>query len=657
MVCAAGHASREVIIMADEKRPSENPASKPATAGQTGTPSGASPGTRPITLPITRPVPRPGERPLPVDGDEAASDRGFLGTLDPLVIRAADGRVVWEMESLDFLAGRGSENVDEDLWRQSALTRKHGLYEVTDGIYQVRGFDLSNMTIVEGQRGIIVIDPLISAETAAAALALYRNHRGERAVTAMIYTHAHVDHFGGVLGVVEPDSGIPVVAPDGFLDNVVSENVYAGTAMFRRGYYYDGHPLARNSSGRVGIGLGAGASTGSIGLIVPTIDITATGQEEVLDGVRIVFQLTPGTECPSEMNLYFPAQRALCMAENATHTLHNVLTLRGAQVRDARMWSRYLSEAIELFGNRSDVEFASHHWPTWETDAIVTFLAEQRDLYAYLHDQTVRLMNQGLTGSEIAEDFEIPPALADRAHTHGYYGSVSHNVKAIYQRYLGWYDGNPAHLWQHPPTAAATRYVDVMGGIAATLEHARRYLEAGDLRFAVELASHAVFADPGDGAARDLLATGLERLGFGAQNATWRNAFLTGATELRYGVGRNDIDSGGLLGALTVTQLFDTLAIRVVGPLSWHESFAINWVITDSRELYRMELSHGALIHFAVAKARPADLNVRITHARLAQAIAAGSFSGVDMTGDTGVLPRLLALLDAPDPSFAVVTP
>ena len=590
-------------------------------------------------------------------GSDEAVDRGFLGTLDPLVITAADGRVVWELESLAFLAGDGSENVPESLWRQSALTARHGLYEVTEGIYQVRGFDLSNMTLVEGDRGVIVIDPLISAETAAAALALYRSHRGERAVTAIVYTHAHVDHFGGVLGVAEPDAGIPVVAPEHFLDNAVSENVYAGTAMFRRGYYYDGHPLARNSSGRVGIGLGPGASTGTIGLIVPTLEITKTGQEEVLDGVRIVFQLTPGTESPSEMNLYFPAQRALCMAENATHTLHNLLTLRGAQVRDPRMWSRYLGEAIELFGRRSDVEFASHHWPTWGTDAIVAFLTEQRDVYAYLHDQTVRLMNQGQTGSEIAEDFEMPPALAERWHTHGYYGSVSHNVKAIYQRYLGWYDGNPAHLWQHPPTAAAARYVEVMGGVAATLEHARRYLDAGDLRFAVELASHAVFADPGDGAARELLATGLERLGFGAENATWRNVFLTGATELRYGVGRTDLSAGGLLSALTVTQLFDTLAIRLVGPRAWNESFAINWVITDTRELYRMELSHGALIHFPVAKPRPADLNVRITHARLAQAVAGASFGGVDMTGDAGVLPRLFALLDAPDPSFAVVTP
>jgi alkyl sulfatase BDS1-like metallo-beta-lactamase superfamily hydrolase len=588
---------------------------------------------------------------------DAAVDRGFLGSIDPMVIHADDGRVVWEMDSLAFLAADGSENVADSLWRQSALTARHGLYEVTAGIYQVRGFDLSNLTIVEGDTGVIVIDPLISAETAAAALALYRRHRGDRPVTALIYTHAHADHFGGVLGVVEPDTAIPVVAPEHFLDNAVSENVYAGTAMFRRGYYYDGHPLARAATGRVGIGLGPGASTGSIGLVAPTVTITHTGQEEVLDGVRFIFQLTPGTECPSEMNFYLPRERALCMAENATHTMHNLLTLRGAQVRDPRMWSRYLGEAIELFGHRSDVEVASHHWPTWGTAAIVEFLTEQRDLYAYLHDQTVRLMNQGLIGSEIAENFEVPPSLAARWHARGYYGSVSHNVKAIYQRYLGWYDGNPAHLWQHPPAEAASRYVEVMGGVAATLEHARRYLDSGDLRFSVELASHAVFADPGDSAARELLATGLERLGLGAENATWRNAYLTGATELRYGVGRNDVSAAGLLSVLTVTQLFDTLAIRVVGPRAWNEDFAINWVITDTRDLYRLELSHGALIHFPVVTPRAADLSVRISRARLAQGVATGSFSGVDMTGDASVLPRLFALLDGPAPDFAVVTP
>ena len=281
--------------------------------------------------------------------------------------------------------------------------------------------------------------------------------------------------------------------------------------MLRRGYYYGGVTLPKSAKGTLGMGLGPTVSTGSVGLIAPTLDITSTGQEEVLDGVRIVFQSTPGTECPAEMNFYFPDHRALCLAENATHNLHNLLTLRGAQVRDPRIWSRYLAEAMELFANQSDVAFASHHWPTWGAHNIVTYLAGQRDLYAYLHDQTLRLMNQGYVGAEIAEMLEMPPGLDAAWHTHGYYGSVNHNVKAIYQRYLGWYDGNPAHLWLHPPVAAAERYVQVIGGVDATVAKAISFLEKGDLRFAAELASHAVFAAPDSETARQVLVHGADR--------------------------------------------------------------------------------------------------------------------------------------------------
>ena len=300
--------------------------------------------------------------------DFVNADRGFVGTLEPMVVKAADGRVVWDMDSWGFLDGDCPDTVNPSLWRQAQLTAKHGLYEVTDGIYQVRGFEMSNMTLVESDHGVIVIDPLISQEVAAAALALYRQHRGDRAVTAVIYTHAHLDHFGGVLGVVDEDTSVPILAPEHFLEHAVSENVYAGTAMLRRSYYYAAIGLPKSATGTLGIGLGAGGSTGTPGLIAPTHYITRTGQQEVLDGVRIVFQLTPGTECPAEMNFCFPDKRALCMAENATHNLHNLLTLRGAQVRDPRIWSRYLAEAIDLFARDADVAFASHHWPTWGTD-------------------------------------------------------------------------------------------------------------------------------------------------------------------------------------------------------------------------------------------------------------------------------------------------
>ena len=590
--------------------------------------------------------------------DFADADRGLIGTLEPMVVTTADGRVVWDMDQWAFLDADCPASAHPSLWRQAQLTAKHGLYEVTDGIYQVRGFDMSNMTLVEGDRGVIVIDPLISAETAVAALALYRRYRGERPVTAVVYTHAHIDHFGGVLGVVDADTDVPIIAPEHFLEHAVSENVYAGTAMLRRSYYYAGVHLPKSATGTLGIGLGAGGSTGTTGLIAPTLEITHTGQEEVVDGVRMVFQMTPGTECPAEMNFAFPEQRALCLAENATHNLHNLLTLRGAQVRDPRIWSRYLGEAIELFAGESDVAFASHHWPTWGTEQIVTYLTQQRDLYAYLHDQTLRLINQGYVATEIGDMIEMPPALERAWHSHGYYGSVNHNVKAIYQRYLGWYDANPAHLWQHPPEAAGARYVAALGGQDAAVSAARGFAADGDLRFAAELAGHAVFADPADETARDLLADVLERLGRGSENATWRNAYLSGAAELRAGtIDHTDIDPSGLAPALTVTQLFDSVAIRIVGEKAWDQEFSIDWTLIDSGEQFHMALSNGALIHHPTSAGRGADLAVTLTRPQLLALLTAGSADGVEMVGDAGVLGRLQSLTDAPDPDFAIVTP
>jgi len=346
------------------------------------------------------------------------AEHGFIATLDPLTIKTADdGPVVFDSAPFAYLDGERPDTVNPSLWRQAQLCRKNGLYQVTEGIYQVRGFDISNMTIVEGNTGMIVIDPLISAECAAAGLALYREHRGDRPVTGVIYTHSHVDHFGGVNGVLPDGAGeVEIYAPEGFLEHAVSENVYAGTAMNRRASYMYGANLDRSPAGQVCTGLGIATSSGTVGLIAPTVDITRTRQEEVIDGVTIVFQLTPGTEAPAEMNFYFPAQRALCMAENATHNLHNLLTLRGALVRDARVWSRYLNEAIELFGAYTDVEFASHHWPTWGNKNVIRFLSQQRDLYAYLHDQTLRMLNNGATGIEIAEDFQLPPVLESAWH-------------------------------------------------------------------------------------------------------------------------------------------------------------------------------------------------------------------------------------------------
>ncbi|GHA96993.1 alkyl/aryl-sulfatase [Streptomyces termitum] len=606
------------------------------------------------------------------DFDDA--DRGFVAALVPGVVKAADGRTVWDDDAYGFLDGECPDTAHPGLWRQGRLCSRQGLYEVTEGIYQVRGLDMSNMTLVEGERGVVVVDPLISVETAAAALALYREHRGERPVTGVIYTHSHGDHFGGVRGVLPhgAEEGVPILAPAGFLEHAVSENVYAGNAMSRRATFMYGMGLPKGPRGQIGTGLGQGGSTGTISLIPPTVDITRTGQEETVDGVRIVFQLTPGTEAPAEMNFLFPDHRALCLAENATHTMHNVLTLRGAVVRDSRIWAHYLDEAIEYFHGRYDVGFASHHWPTWGHDAVVRFLGEQRDLYAYLHDQTLRLLNEGHTGPEIAELIQLPPALEKAWHARGYYGSLSHNSKAVYQRYLGWYDGNPAHLWEHPPAALARRYVDLAGGPAAALARARGYAEEGDLRFAATLLNHLVFADPEDAAAKETLAGVYERLGFGAENATWRNFYLRGAQELREGVVLDVVDMTNpeMARALTVPMLIDSLAVRIDGPRAWDDDLTLDLVLTDGpggpgapggAVTRRLTLSRGALTHRELSgpPRSPAGLTLTLDKERLLGLLAGRDPAelGVGVDGDPALLARLFSYVTTPDPGFPVVTP
>jgi alkyl sulfatase BDS1-like metallo-beta-lactamase superfamily hydrolase len=602
--------------------------------------------------------------PFDDERDFADAERGFIAALEPGVVRNAAGEVVWDNDSYSFLAGETPDTVHPSLWRQSALNARQGLFEVTESIYQARGLDLSNVSFVEGDTGVIVIDPLISAETAAAALGLYRAHRGDRPVVGVIYTHSHVDHFGGVKGVIsqqEVDAGVPVIAPQGFLEPAIAENIYAGTAMTRRAAYMYGAALARGPRGGVGAGLGQTTSTGTVSLIAPTVDITATGQELTVDGVPMVFQLAPGTEAPAEMHFFFPHRKALCMAENATHTLHNLLTLRGAVVRDPHAWARYLTEAIELFGNQTDVVFASHHWPTWGRDRVTEFLGLQRDLYAYLHDQTMRLINRGYTGAEIAEQFELPPALQRAWHTHGYYGSVSHNVKAIYQRYMGWYDGNPARLWQHPPQEAAKRYVAFMGGADAVVAKARASYQEGDLRWAAQVLDHVVFAEPAHQAARALLADVLEQLGFGSENGTWRSAYLSGATELRSGnLGTPIAAPADLLGQLPPELFFDALAVQINGPAAWDLDLAARWVFPDHGATYRTTLRNGV---FSYVRDGSGDVTLTLTVSRPALvALAAGDpgaalSAGLALDGDTAALQQVFGVLQPGDPDFNIVEP
>jgi len=602
-----------------------------------------------------------------IDFEEAR--RGLVASFEPPVVEGKRQRPAWDLRPYGFLDDEPPDTAHPGLWRLGRLNRIAGLFELAPGVYQLRGFDISNMHVIEGADGIVVVDPLISAETAAAALSLYREHRGERPVTGLIFTHSHVDHFGGSRGVLPPreaeERRVPILAPAGFLHHAVSENVFAGTAMGRRAGYMFGTLLERAADGQLGAGLGQTTSLGSITLLPPTREIAETGDQEVVDGVRFSFQLTPGTEAPAEMNFHLPERDALCIADNAVRSMHNILTPRGALVRDPRRWARHLDEAIELFGDRSEVLFAGHHWPCWGRERIVDLLEKQRDLYAYLHDQTLRLINKGHTGAEIAEQLELPPDLAREWHCREYYGSVSHNVKAIYQRYMGWFDGNPARLWEHPPVERARRYVEFMGGAEAVLERARGSFDAGDYRWVAEAVNHVVFAEPENREARELQAEALEQLGYGAENATWRNFFLMGAKELREGIGGTPIAAAppDVVANLSVAQLLDAMAIRLDGPRAWETELRIDWVVTDPDEAHAITVRHGVLRHrlgrheraeATLVIERAALDELLLKTADLAELLEGGRLR---VEGEAVKLGELLGLLDEPDPRFAIVTP
>ncbi|QXC61778.1 MBL fold metallo-hydrolase [Aquihabitans sp. G128] len=608
------------------------------------------------------------------DGDHQRAVRGRLAEPEGPVA-SGSGWHVWDLGQYHFLDQEPPPEVHPSLWRQARLNNEAGLFEVAPGFHQVRGLDLANLTVVEGTEGRIVIDPLTSAQTARAALDLVDRHLGPRPVTAVIYTHSHVDHFAGVRGVVDEADVVAgrvrVIAPSGFLEAAVSENVVAGNAMTRRASYMYGALLPRGPRGHVDAGLGKGVPLlAEQGLIAPTEEVAETGTELVVDGVRITFQVTPDTEAPSEMNFHFPDHRVLCMAENCTCTLHNLYTPRGAPVRDALAWSKYLQEAIELYGDTSDVLFASHHWPTWGRQELVAHLGRQRDTYRFLHDQTLRLANHGLVAAEIAEELRLPPALEGEPSSRGYYGTVSHNAKAVYQRYLGWFDGNPAHLQPHPPVAAAERYVDAVGGADALLAKARVSFDAGDFRWVAELVNHLVFADPENLEARALQADALEQLGYQAESAPWRDFYLTGAQELRHGHPTSRPGSGpgaDTVAAMTTELLFDYLGIRIDGLRAAERSWHLDVVVTDRSERWRLGVERGALHAVAVPAEQVADdvgLEVAGPHAAVA-ALVFGSRPLADLegdgdlvvTGDRDALLALLAVLDRFSLMFPIVTP
>ena len=476
--------------------------------------------------------------------DYVFASQGFIATRKDPLIKAADGRVVWNLAAYDFLQGPPASTVNPSLWRQSQLLAKHGLFKVADGIWQVRGFDISNVTFIAGKTGWIVIDPLTSTEVAKAAYDLVTENLGARPIVALIYTHSHSDHFGGARGIVnqaDVDSGkVQIIAPSGFLEHAVSENVIAGNAMGRRATYQFGYFLPKGVTGQVSSGIGMAISPGTRSLIPPTVSITETGQEKLIDGVRVQFQLTPGTEAPSEMNIYLPELHALCMAENANASMHNVLTPRGALVRDAKEWAAYLSQSIRLYGDKSDVMFTSHTWPRFGQATINDFLTKHRDAYKYLHDQTVRMMNAGLTGPEIANRIKLPASLGNEWFNRGYYGTMSFNSRAVYQRYMGWYDANPVNLAPLEPVDEAQRYVAMMGGKKKVLAAATKAFKTADYPWTSVLLNKLIYADATNADAKALLAQTYDQLGYAAESAIWRNMYLSAATELR--VARPRID-------------------------------------------------------------------------------------------------------------------
>lgn len=504
------------------------------------------------------------------------ASRGLVAPLpDGGAITSDDGEIVWDLSRFSFISDDAPETVNPSLWRQSQLVVRGGLYKVVDRLYQVRSADLSNLTIVEGDTGLIVFDPLISVEPARAAMNLYYEHRPRKPVVAVVYSHSHVDHYGGVRGVVSYDDVVAgkvmIVAPVGFMQAAVSELVFAGNAMSRRASYMYGNLLPPDPKGQVGAGLGMTTSSGTVTLIPPTHDITETGQRMTIDGLDFEFQLAPDTEAPSEMHWYIEQLRAVCAAENCCHTLHNTGTLRGAPVRDPQAWSKYLNELIDRWGDRTDVMYGMHHWPVWGNEQVIEMLTMGRDGYRYINDQTLRLANHGFNPVEIAEQVEFPPELASHWAMRPYYGTVNHNVKATYTRYLGWFDGNPATLHVHPPEYAATKYVEVMGGADQVVAAGRRAFDEGDYRWVAELLKHVVFADPDNAEGRDLLADTLEQLGYQAESGVWRNFYLTGAKELRDGVVKVEAPKGGslpdLVRAMTLDLLYDYLGSASTVPM------------------------------------------------------------------------------------------
>ena len=591
--------------------------------------------------------------------------RGLIASPEALEIRNDEGKLIWSQKAYDFLDGDAPSTANPSLWRNTQLNHIYGLFEVCEGIYQVRGYDLSNITFIKGDTGWIVFDPLMSTECAQAALELVNKNLGVLPIKAVVYSHSHVDHFGGVLGIVTPEQvqaeGIAIIAPEHFEEHAVSENVYAGTAMARRASYQYGSLLEKGAQGALALGIGMSQSNGTVEFLSPNTDITHTGQELEIDGVTMVFQLTPGTEAPAEMNTWFPQKQALWLAENCTGTLHNLYTLRGAQVRDGNAWAEYIMESLALYGQQAQVVFQAHNWPHWGNENIQEYMTNTAAVYKFINDQTLLYINQGYTEAEIANMIQLPEAMEKVWYTRQYYGTVSHNAKAVYAKYMGWYDANPVHLLELTPTEEAKKLVQYLGDTNRVLEMAKQDYDNGEYQWVAQITNTLVFADPENLAARYLCADALEQLGYQAESGAWRNAYLMGAAELRKGnlsgLARTASGLTATMGEMTIAMLLDYIAIMSDANAAQNDDLTLNLTVTDVNEQFYVTRKNGVLLSYPGENHPDAQASVTCKRLQLFALMTGQQAGQVQISGDATALKRLLAYASNFEKTFNVIEP